>query len=434
MSTATKQNKPDSIGQSIYKLCQQLYPICRSITGDGVRETLNILKKHIPLQVHEVPSGTTVFDWTVPKEWNIRDAWIKDSKGNKVVNFKDNNLHLLNYSIPVHGKIDLATLKDHLYTLPDQPDLIPYRTSYYKKNWGFCLTHHQYEQLEEGTYEVCIDASLEPGNLTYGELLIPGEKEEEILFSAHICHPSLANDNLSGISILTYLAQALQQQQNQFSYRFIFIPGTIGSITWLSRNEEVIPKIKGGLVASLLGDSGDFTYKKSRRGQTEMDFIVQHVLQKMNLEHEVLEFIPYGYDERQFCAPAFDLAVGNLTRSQFGTYPEYHTSADNLQLIKPKYLEVSFQVYQAVIATFEKNIFYKNLHPQGEPQLGKRGLYDAIGGNNDSKTMQMAMLWVLNLSDGEHSLLHIAKKAGLPYELIQKVSGILEHKGLLRKC
>lgn len=431
MSTAIKR-KENTKGQAIYSLCKRLFPICRSITGEGVRETLRILKEYIDLEIFEIPTGKKVFDWTVPKEWNIQSAWIKDSKGNTIVDVANNNLHILNFSIPVHGKIDLATLKDHLYTLPDQPDLIPYRTSYYKENWGFCLPHHQYEQLEEDTYEVFIDSTLEEGSLTYGEFYIPGAKEEEIIFSAHICHPSLANDNLSGISILTHLAKELAQQKNQFSYRFLFIPGTIGAITWLSENQENLSTIKGGLVASLLGDAGDFTYKKSRRGDSEMDMVVAHVLEKMKLGHQVIDFIPYGYDERQFCAPAFNLGVGNLTRSQFGTYPEYHTSGDNLQLIRPQYLATSFELYRTIIETFEANIFYKNLNPHCEPQLGKRGLYNAIGGNNDHKKMQMAMLWILNLSDGEHSLLHIAKRSGYPYELIYKVAVLLEQKKLLK--
>ena len=428
-----KHHKPDSIGKDIYSLCERLYPICRSITGNGVRQTLSILQEYVDLELHEVPTGTAVFDWTVPKEWNIREAWIKDSKGNKVIDFKNHNLHILNFSIPIHGKFKLSKLKEHLYTLPEQPDLIPYRTSYYQKNWGFCLSHNQLLSLEEDTYEVFIDTTLEDGHLTYGEFFIPGETEKELLFSAHICHPSLANDNLSGISILTHLARKLQLSKNKFSYRFLFIPGTIGSITWLAQNEEKIKYIQGGLVAFLLGDSGDFTYKKSRRGNTEMDIVAQHVLEKMKVNCKVIDFIPYGYDERQFCSPAFDLAVGNLTRSQFGTYPEYHTSADNLDLIQARYLEKSFCVYEEVIETFEKSVFYKNKFSKGEPQLGKRGLYDAIGGNSNSKEMQMAMLWILNLSDGKHSLLHIAKISGYPYETIAKISEILETYKLLEK-
>lgn len=432
MGKAIAQHKNFPIGVKLHSLCERLFPICRSITGNGLRESLSILKQQLKkLEIKEIPSGTPALDWEVPNEWNIRDAWIKDKQGNKIVDFKKNNLHVLNYSSPVHGKIDLATLKDHLYTLPEQPELIPYRTSYYKKNWGFCLPHHQYEQLEEGTYEVFIDTSLEPGFLTYGELYLPGRTEKEILFSAHICHPSLANDNLSGISVLTQLALNLQQQRNQFSYRFLFIPGTIGAITWLAQNEALLKNIHGGLVASLLGDAGDFTYKKSRRGDTETDFIVQQVLAKNETHHQVIDFVPYGYDERQFCAPGFDLAVGNLTRSQYGTYPEYHTSGDNLQLIKAKYLERSYQIYEAITNAFEKNIYYKNIFPKGEPQLGRRGLYEAIGGNNDSKKRQMAMLWILNLSDGHHSLAHIASKSGYDYSLIEKVSQLLESKKLL---
>ncbi len=432
MSTAIKLKSTTS-ENSLFALCERLFPICRSITGNGVRQTLSILQEYIDLQVHEVKSGEKVLDWTVPKEWNIREAWIKNSKGEKIIDFADNNLHLLNYSIPVHGKIDLASLKDHLYTLPEQPDLIPYRTSYYKENWGFCLTHNQYQQLEEDTYEVYIDSTLEPGHLTYGELYIPGERQEEILFSAHICHPSLANDNLSGVSVLTHLARYLLTRRNRFSYRFVFIPGTIGSITWLAKNQSKLKNIRGGLVASLLGDAGDFTYKKSRRGTSEMDFVVQYVFTKLGVPFKLQNFIPYGYDERQFCAPAFNLPIGNLTRSQFGTYPEYHTSGDNLQLIRPEYLEGALEVYREVVHTFEHNVFYKNLYPQGEPQLGKRGLYEAIGGNSEAKQLQMAMLWILNYSDGEHSLMHIAKLSGLKYRIIEQAGKLLEEKRVIEK-
>ncbi len=431
MSIAIKPN--DRTAQSLFALCERLFPICRSITGDGVRQTLAILKEYIDLNIVEIPTGKAVLDWQVPKEWNVQDAWIKNSLGERVVDFQNNNLHLLNYSIPVHRKIDLAGLKKYLYTLPEQPDLIPYRTSYYKENWGFCLSHHQYEALEEDTYEVYIDSTLQAGHLTYGELYIPGIIKDEILFSTHICHPSLANDNLSGISVLTHLIQYLKSRKNKFSYRFIFIPGTIGSITWLEENQDQLQHIKGGLVASLLGDAGDFTYKKSRRDNTEMDFVVEQVLQKARVPYRIQNFIPYGYDERQFCSPGFDLPMGNLTRSQFGTYPEYHTSADNLALIRPEYLATSLAVYQGVVNAFEKNIFYQNLSPQGEPQLGRRGLYEAIGGNSDAKQLQMAMLWVLNYSDGAHSLAHIAHLSQLDYPLIEKASQLLESKSLLKK-
>ena len=421
------------VGNRIYDLAKKLFPICRSITGNGVRETLAILQKQIPINIFEVPTNTPVFDWTVPKEWNIRDAWVKNERGEKIIDFQNHNLHVLNYSIPVHKKIKLEELKKHLFTLPKQPDLIPYKTSYYQENWGFCCAHNLMEKLEEGVYEVFIDSTLEKGNLTYGEYHIPGNSTEEIIFTAHICHPSLANDNLAGIGVITELAKYLTRKNNKFSYRFLFIPGTIGSITWLAQNQDKLPKIKCGMVASLLGDSGDFTYKKSRRGNTEIDFLASYVLKNSGYPFRIIDFIPYGYDERQFCSPAFDLAFGNLTRSQFGEYPEYHTSADNLEFIKPKYLAESFHIYRHIVDLFETNQYFVNQEPKCEPQLGKRGLYDAIGGASDSKILQMAMLWVLNYSDGNHSSLQISEMSGYPLDTIKKISKILEDKGLLKE-
>lgn len=418
-------------GEKMYALATELFPICRSITGNGVRQTLEILQQILPLEIQEVPTGTPVFDWEVPKEWNVQEAWVKDPAGKKIIDFSQHNLHLLNYSVPIRRSMSLSELRPHLYTLPDQPDLIPYRTSYYQENWGFCLPHRQYEQLEEGTYEVCIDSRLEAGHLTYGECFIPGQTDEEVLFSAHICHPSLANDNLSGMSLLAYLGQWLSRRQNRYSYRLLFIPGTIGSITWLALNETKTVNIKHGIVASLLGDAGDFTYKKSRRGDTEIDQVVAQVLQESGHPHAIIDFFPYGYDERQFCSPGFDLAVGNLTRSQFGKYPEYHTSGDNLDLIQPQYLEASFSIYQGVAEMLEQNRRYLNQNPKCEPQLGKRGLYEAIGGQSDQKELQMAMLWVLNLSDGQHSLLDISRRTGISFSQIQRIAQILSKKELL---
>ena len=347
--------------------------------------------------------------------------------------------------------MSLEDLRPHLFSLPQQPNLIPYRTSYYKENWGFCLPHRQLEQLEQGEYEVYIDSSLEDGFLTYGEYYIKGKSEQEILLTAHICHPSLANDNLSGISIITHLAQAIAQQKNNYSYRILFIPGTIGSITWLAQNEDKIPNIRHGLVASLLGDSGAFTYKKSRQGNTELDQTVARVLAASGYAFQIIDFFPYGYDERQFCSPAFNLAVGNLTRSQFGQFPEYHTSADNLDFVEGQFLEASFLIYQKIVLSLEANfgkypipipsnfqpktneIYYQNLFPKCEPQLGKRGLYDAIGGDSDQKARQMAMLWVLNFSDSQHSLQDIAKKSGIALEVIQAIAKVLEEEGVIKK-
>ncbi|MEO6191906.1 MAG: DUF4910 domain-containing protein, partial [Thermoanaerobaculia bacterium] len=390
------------------RLIADAYPICRSITGDGVRRTLAMIRERIPLEIREVPTGTPVFDWTVPREWNIRDAWIKDPSGRKVVDFQECNLHVLNYSVPVHEKLPLAELRKRLFTLPDQPDLIPYRTSYYKETWGFCLRHRTLEELPaEGEYEVFVDSTLADGALTYGECLLPGDSEREVLLSTHICHPSLCNDNLSGIAVMTELARELQARPRQrYSYRFLFIPGTIGSITWLALNEV---KIDHGLVAANLGDPGAFHYKKSRRGNTEIDRAVLAVLKGSGESFEVEEFVPFGYDERQYCSPGFNLAVGSLTRTPYGRYPEYHTSADNLDFVKPEALEGSLRTYLAVIDVIEGNRRYLNLNPKCEPQLGRRGLYRTIGGDESGRSRELALLWVLNLSDGENSLLDIAE-------------------------
>ncbi|HET9209532.1 MAG TPA: DUF4910 domain-containing protein [Thermoanaerobaculia bacterium] len=407
------------------------YPICRSITGDGVRRTLRMIQERIPLEIREVPTGTRVFDWTVPKEWNIRDAWIKDPSGNRVVDFQDCNLHVLSYSVPVHEKLSLAELKKYLFTLPDKPDLIPYRTSYYKEAWGFCLTHRTLEALPEGEYEVLIDSTLQDGSLTYGECLLPGDSEREVLLSTHVCHPSLCNDNLSGIAVMTELARALQSRpRRRYSYRFLFIPGTIGSITWLALNEV---KIDHGLVAANLGDPGKFHYKKSRRGNAEIDRAVLSVLRSSGEPFGVEEFVPFGYDERQYCSPGFNLAVGSLTRTPYGRYPEYHTSADNLDLISPEALEGSLRTYLAVIDVLEGNRRYRNLNPKCEPQLGRRGLYRTIGGDESGRARELALLWVLNLSDGEHDLLDIAERSEMSFAAIREAADALLEVGLLEE-
>ena len=385
---------PNDVGREIYDLIVELFPICRSITGDGVRETLRILSKHIPLEVHEVPTGTQVFDWTVPKEWNIRDAYVKNSRGEKVIDFQKSNLHILNYSVPVHKIMTLDELKEHLFTLPDHLDWIPYKTSYYREKWGFCLSHKEFLALQEGEYEVVIDSTLEAGSLTYGEYVIPGSSRDEILISTHVCHPSLANDNLSGVCTATFLAKHLTGLNLKFTYRFLFIPGTIGAITWLALNRDAVGNIKHGLVLTGLGDAGKITYKKSRRGDAEIDRAATHVLRHSGENHEIRGFSPYGYDERQYCSPGFNLPVGRLSRTPYGQYPEYHTSADNLGFVKEEALADTFRVLLKLINVLEKNEAYVNLNPMCEPQLGKRGLYQSIGEN------ELAMLWVLNLSDG----------------------------------
>ncbi|MEJ2684990.1 MAG: DUF4910 domain-containing protein [Candidatus Sulfobium sp.] len=422
-----------SAGRQMYELIRDLFPICRSITGNGVRETLGIIGKHIALEIHEVATGTPVFDWTVPKEWNIKDAYVKDSKGRKIVDFRESNLHVLNYSVPVKKKVSLAELREHIFTLPDHPDWIPYRTSYYRENWGFCMSHNQLLGLKEDEYEVLIDSTLENGFLTYGEYAVKGESEDEVLLSCHICHPSLCNDNLSGVALTTFLAKHLSDHSGRYTYRFLFIPGTIGSITWLSLNEKNVPRIRHGLVAACLGDPGGFTYKKSRRGEGEIDKAVIQVLKSSRSTYEINDFIPYGYDERQYCSPGFNLPVGCLMRTPHGRYPEYHTSADNLDFVRPEYLGESFALYLSVISVLEKNKRYLNLNPKCEPQLGKRGLYEAIGGLNDSKVREMAMLWVLNFSDGDHALLDIAERASLDFDVVKDAADALHLHGLLKE-
>jgi len=422
------------VGEEMYQLVARLYPICRSITGDGVRETLRVLQEHIPLDIHEVATGTQVFDWTIPKEWNIRDAYIKNSRGERLVDFQQSNLHVMGYSVPVKTKMSLAELKEHLYTLPDHPEWIPYRTSYYKENWGFCLSHEQFLALEADEYEVHIEASLQDGYLTYGEYYLEGEHTDEVLLSCHTCHPSLCNDNLSGIALLTVLAKYIQARPRRYSYRFLFTPGTIGSITWLALNEARVSRIKHGLVAACLGDPGKSTYKKSRRGDAEIDRVVIHVLRRSGEDHEVVDFSPYGYDERQFCSPGFNLPVGCFMRTPHGRYPEYHTSADDLSLVQPRYLADSFAKGVSIVNLLEGNRAYINLNPKGEPQLGKRGLYGAIGGQSGGRERELAMLWVLNLSDGHHTLLDIAERSGLAFELLKDAADRLLAVKLLREC
>jgi aminopeptidase-like protein len=323
-------------------------------------------------------------------------------------------------------------LREHLFTLPDHPDWIPYKTSYYQERWGFCLSHNQLGTLKDELYEAVIDSSLEDGHLTYGECYLPGKSTDEVLVSCHVCHPSLCNDNLSGIALCAFLAKQLAQGPLRYSYRFLFIPGTIGAITWLALNESTASRIRHGLVVANVGDAGIMHYKKSRRGVAEIDRAVAHVLEHSGKPYEITEFSPYGYDERQFCSPGFDLPVGSLTRTPFARYPEYHTSADDLSLVQPRYLADSFETYLDVLNLLEGNVRYLNLNPKCEPQLGRRGLYRTLGGNVASKQAELAMLWVLNLSDGQHSLLDIAERSKLAFAVIRAAARALEAAGLLQ--
>jgi aminopeptidase-like protein len=424
-------DSPD-LGNRLHAFVSELYPICSSITGDGLREILRRIGSRIPLEIHEVPTGTQAFDWTVPREWNVRDAYVRNSRGEKIIDFKNSNLHLMNYSVPVNAKLSLAELKPHLYALPDRPDWIPYRTSYYRETWGFCLSQRQLDSLPEDEYEVVIDSSLEDGSLTYAQCLVPGASQEEILISCHACHPSLCNDNLSGLAVATFLAQALAATENRYSYRFLFIPGTIGSITWLSRNENIVPRIKHGLVLACVGDPGAFSYKKSRRGTAEIDRAVLHLLASSGAPHNVRDFSPYGYDERQYCSPGFNLPVGCLNRTQHGKFPEYHTSADNLSFVTADALAGTFRFCRNLFQLLENNLTYLNLNPQCEPQLGRRGLYRLMGGLPDPGARELAMLWTLNLSDGQHSLLDVAERSTLPFASILQATKDLQQASLLR--
>ena len=424
----------EDIGEEIFAFVAEIYPICRSITGRGVRETLRAIGAHIKLEVHEVPTGTAVFDWVIPREWNIREAHISNERGEKVLDFAQSNLHVMSYSVPVQQRISLAQLKQHVYTLPDQPDLVPYRTSYYAEDWAFCMPHRLLESLRDETYEVFIDSSLTDGYLTYGEYLHQGETEDEFLFSAHVCHPSLANDNCSGVALLTHLAKRMAGLRTRYSYRFLFAPGTIGAITWLACNEEHSQRVKHGLIISMVGDGGGPTYKKSRRGSTTIDRAVVHTIRHSGLTPTVLDFSPYGYDERQYCSPGFNLPVGLFQRSKFGEIPEYHTSADNLDFIAPNHLALSYRLIAETLDVVENDAVYCSTMPKCEPQLGRRGLYGMVGGDKNAAAANMAMLWILNLSDGMHSLLDIAERANLPFAVIRRTAQLLQHNGLLAIC
>jgi len=424
---------PESIGGEIYDLMTDLFPIPRSTTGNGVRETLRRIGKIIPMDVHEVPTGTRVLDWVVPKEWNIKDAYVKNTKGERVIDYQKSNLHIVNTSMPVKKKMRLEELKEHLHTLPDRPDWIPYRYSHYNENWGFCLNYKDYIALEDDEYEVCIDSTLEDGSLTYGECYLPGEIEEEVLVSCHVCHPSLANDNLSGIAIATFLAQQLKTMNHRYSYRFLFVPSTIGAITWLALNEANVDKIMHGLVLSCLGDPGNSTYKKSRRENAIIDRAMMQVLKHSGLNYEIREFAPYGYDERQFNSPGFNIPAGLFMRTPHDCYPQYHTSGDNLDLVKPDALADSYQKILSTFDILENEGVYVSQNQKGEAHLGRRGLYRQMSGQADERLDELPVLWVMNYSDGEHSLLDIAEKSGFEFARIKKATAALLDVELLKE-
>jgi aminopeptidase-like protein len=402
------------IGKEMYRLMERLFPICRSITGNGVRETLKILREYIPIKNVEITTGTKVLDWEIPNEWNINDAYIKTPNGDKIVDFNKNNLHVLGYSEPFEGKVKLEELKNHIYTLPDQPDLIPYITSYYQRRWGFCLSEDQFKTLKNGMYEIKIDSTLEPGNLTYADLIIKGKSKKEILISTYICHPSLANNELSGPVISTFLAKyLLENNDNYYSYRFVFAPETIGTITYLSKHlEDLKRNVIAGYVLTCIGDSGPFSYLQSRKENTLVDRVTMHVLKHTEKEYKLYDYLARGSDERQYCSPGIDLPVGSLMRTKYGEYPEYHTSGDNMDIISADELDKSLEKLKLCIDIIENNRIYKST-VLGEPQLGKRGLYSTISTKTSSLNVK-TMMNILAFCDGHHDLLWIAEKIGKP--------------------
>jgi aminopeptidase-like protein len=425
---------PVDLGRELHGWIRDLYPLNRSLTGPGVRATLDWLDSvldGVPVR-HEVATGTPVLDWTIPDEWTVREAWIAGPDGRRVVDFANHTLHLVGYSTPYRGHLSLDQLRPHLHSLPDEPDLIPYRTSYYGATWGFCLPHRQLEALPEGDYEVLIDADLGPGSLSYADLLIPGRSDQEILVSAHICHPSLANDNLSGLAVSVALARRLlAQDARALSYRFVWAPGTIGALTWLARNREETAKVRGGLVLACLG-TGDWHYKRSRPGDATVDRAVAHVLQHSGESFAVRDFIPWGYDERQYGSPGFNLAVGQFSATPHGEFAEYHTSADDPDLVDPERLGGAVQRLLETLEVLEGESRWRNLSPYGEPQLGRRGLYGSLGGSG-GRDRELALLWVLNQSDGEASLLDIAERADIPFARVRWAAEELETAGLLER-
>ena len=420
-----------NVGKELLGFAADLYPICRSITGNGLRETLRRIQLRIPLKVHEVPSGTRVFDWEVPLEWNIEGASVRGPDGRTVVDFRNHNLHVVSYSEPVDAQLDLDELRKHLHAHAKNPDWIPYRTSYYARNWGFCLPRRTLEALPRGQYRAVVSSRLSPGSLSYGEFTLRGASRDEVLLFTHACHPSLANDNTSGLAVATRLAGWLAESPRRFTYRIVFAPGTIGSLCWLKRNERHLGRVRHGLVLGLLGDSAPLTYKASRRGTAEIDAIARHVLQEIAPDTRFIPFEPYGYDERQLCSPGFDLPVGRLTRSVNDGYPQYHSSADDLGLLSADALARSFEACQRLVEAVEGNRRFVNLSPKGEPRLGKRGLYGAVGGQSPA-SRELAMLWVLSQSDGTQSLLDIAEKSKLGFATIRSAAADLEKARLLR--
>jgi len=429
--TMARDDLPD--GAALHARVAQLYPILRSITGPGVRDSLRLLAEHAPVRPCSVPTGSTVLDWTVPPEWHLHDAFVADASGTRLIDAGTHNLHVVNFSAPVDAMLTREELEPHLHSLPDQPDRIPYRTHYYHRDWGFCLSHRAREALGEGPFHVVVDAEFRTGCLDWGELYIPGDSSDEILVSTHVCHPSLANDNVSGMVLATaWAAQRLAVGRSPLSWRFVFVPGTIGAISWLASRRDAMPPVVGGLVLTGLGDGAPFTWKRTPDGAAWIDRLVERVLGDTRPDHHaILDFGPYGYDERQYCSPGFDLPVGRLTRGVHGTFAQYHTSGDDLDFVTPAGLADGLATLCAIGNAIDADRVYRNLQPYGEPQLGRRGLYGKLGALADPGEAQMAMLWLLNRSDGSTSLLDIAARSGIALATLDATARTLVEHDLL---
>lgn len=422
------------LGNQMIDLVSRLFPICRSITGDGVRESFRILAERAPLTIHEVPTGYQAFDWVVPQEWNIRDAYLKNEMGERSIDFRESNLHVLNYSAPISTVMTLDELRPHLHSKPEMPNAIPYLTSYYERRWGFCLSQTQLDALPDGRYEVVIDSTLDDGHLTFADSVLTGGSKEEILFSTYICHPSMCNDNLSGAVLAAFLQEFLAQFELRYTYRFVWVPETIGALVYLAQmGDHLRQNLVAGYVMTCVGDAGPFTYKRSRRGDTVADKVAEHCLQyvEAGTKTQVIDFFPSGSDERQYCSPGFDLPVGSLVRSMYGTYDQYHTSLDDLDFISANGMAGSLKQYLRIIQTHELNRTYLNLSPYGEPQLGRRGLYPTLGAGTDQLESVDKLTYLLAYADGTKDLVDIANLAGIPaWQLAPEIKS-LQEAGLL---
>lgn len=413
----------------------RLWPICRSITGDGLRRSLDIIGELLPLTLTEVPTGTTVFDWTIPNEWNIRDAFIITPDGKKICDFKKSNLHVINYSVPVNTTVSLEELRKHLRYIEALPDAIPYVTSYYKETWGFCISYNEYKDLAEGDYRVLIDSSLAPGSLTYGECILRGDSDKEILFSTYLCHPSMANNELSGPLVQAFLYKKIAElPKRKYTYRFLFAPETIGVIAYLhAQGTQLKEKLSAGYVLTCCGDEGAFVYKQSKQINSLADRVARHVLKYRELPYEVIPFSVGGSDERQYCSPGFNLPVGSLTRSMYQRYAEYHTSLDNKNFISFKAMAETVETYFCFVKAMELNDFYRNTIPYGEPQLGKRGLYPSSVNPTDVRDTIHNRMHLLSFADGNIDLIDIAELRNCSVSLFSEDIRVLENEGILVK-